>query len=687
MTTPTFCCVPDNDLYRAFLDGGGEARRVPDVAEAVERAEPQGTVLVLADGYPHRRTEMPVEVLELAAAKGLRMYVEFPHDLPAVSFGEPRTAQWERLVVTDETFGPALPAASLLSAHACVFLPTNHQRPLLVIARIAGYDRADFGVPASAYPALFELSGQPGVLVASTKLSGFRTGRYAPTARWTQLWSGILDRLLPDGPPTLTWTPVVSPTHQPHTQLEADAEGTAVERACQWHLASHVLLTKAGNQAVRTGLDQNAEAIPPDRLPLDAGDGSNGVLEGFESQIQPDGTQRCRLPLRADSTAETAMVLAVSQAGTAADNLLDYLFRSSGMCAGDRADADHPSYGLISWGVGHPDWEIANYGDDNARVLLGCLLASARRNPTRWTEPILKAVLANFRTTGRSGFRGDRIDMPELTSRGWRAYFDAALDNPSPHFEAYLWACYLWAYATTGYRPFLERTTTALASMMSTGPTGWRRNDTTERARMLLPLAWLVRVDDTPRHRGWLHEIATDLLRHQHPSGALPELEAGGLAIFKVPQTNEEYGVTESPIIQRTGDPASDQLYTTGFALLGLHEAIAATGDPTLREPTDRLADYLVRIQTRSDQPWLDGTWLRSFDFQRWDYWGSSGDLGWGAWCIELGWAPAWTTATLALRQSQSSLWAEASRVIPDKNLSRQLLRGMLAERLDEDFD
>ena len=35
---------------------------------------------------------------------------------------------------------------------------------------------------------------------------------------------------------------------------------------------------------------------------------------------------------------------------------------------------------------------------------------------------------------------------------------------------------------------------------------------TMQRARMLLPLAWLVRVDDTPLHRQWLGEVAAGLI-------------------------------------------------------------------------------------------------------------------------------------------------------------------------------
>src|SRR6185369_2300301 len=94
---------------------------------------------------------------------------------------------------------------------------------------------------------------------------------------------------------------------------------------------------------------------------------------------------------------------------------------------------------------------------------------------------------------------------------------------------------------------------------------------------------------------------------------------------FQVPQSNEAYGTNETPLIQSVGDPASDQLYTTGFALLGLHEAAAATGDAKLKLAEDNLAAFLCRIQIRSEKvPYIDGGWFRAFDYQRWDYWASS---------------------------------------------------------------
>jgi hypothetical protein len=119
-------------------------------------------------------------------------------------------------------------------------------------------------------------------------------------------------------------------------------------------------------------------------------------------------------------------------------------------------------------------------------------------------------------------------------------------------------------------------------------------------------------------------------------------------------------------LIQEEGDPVSDQLYVTNFALIGLREAVAATNDPELKLAEDNLAEYIVRIQVRSKAiPYLDGTWFRAFDFRRWDYWSSSGDMGWGAWCAETGWGPAWNGIALGLRAQGTSLWdlTKSSRI------------------------
>lgn len=187
----------------------------------------------------------------------------------------------------------------------------------------------------------------------------------------------------------------------------------------------------------------------------------------------------------------------------------------------------------------------------------------------------------------------------------------------------------------------------------------WTNGIQQERVRMLLALAWLVRVEDTPEHRGRLHRIAKDLLAHQAASGAIPE-RLGDLDMgrFRPPQSNKSYGCGEASLIQENGDPVVDLLYTCNFALIALHEAAAATDDPELTRAADRLADFIVRIQVSSKaHPEFDGVWYRAFDFKRWEYWASNSDVGWGSWCTETGWTQGWIVATLALRRMNKSLW------------------------------
>ncbi|MBM7788817.1 hypothetical protein [Tenggerimyces flavus] len=668
MTGLLFCCDADNDLYRALAS---EPPRYDDPAEAIAAAEPGDAVLVLADGYPDRRTDFPPELVKAATDKDLSVLVEFPQH-PANA--EPATAVLERVVIEDPRLGPK---HSLLAVHACHYLPTSQPDTLLWLAHVAGFDTAVFGLPDSANSLLYKLPDTK-ILVATTQLSRFVRARYEPYQGWIALWQGILSVLNADV--TLSGTAVVTPRYDRDEPLAENAETQAVADYQRWLRQSRMLLTEDQERAVRE-LMHTGEAADIEHLPAGEGGGSWGVAEGYESTIQADGTQRARMALRADCVAETAMAFALD--GTPADhetarNLIEYLRGRSGLCGKERADPNHPAYGLIGWGTGLPAWEIANYGDDNARVILAWLLTRSALGQTDWDEQLITAITANFRTTGRKGHRGDRIDMPQLEANGWQHYFDGDVINQSAHFEAYLWACYQWAYQATGYEPFKEQARNGLSTMMEAFPGGWRRNDVTELARVMLPLAWQLRIDPNDQVRGWLAAVVDALLSHQDSSGGIAEIEAGGIALFKVAETNEEYGTTEEPIIFQTGDSASDQLYTTGFALLGLHEAAAVLNDTKASEGADRLADYLIRIQTKSDRQELNGGWFRSFDFDRWAYWGSSGDAGWGAWCLELGWAPAWCATALSLRERKTTLWQELAKVTPDPKRANDVIARMI---------
>ncbi|MCC6494410.1 MAG: hypothetical protein IT424_15475 [Pirellulales bacterium] len=663
-----FCCRQDNDLYRSLAAASDRIARYTTPAEAIAKSPPGSAALILADDYPHRRTPLSAELYAAARSKGLRLYVEYPEAAPGVEFDAPRGVRWERGVVASDAVDLGLPKLHLLALHDCQFLPAKAANPALALARVAGFDTAVYGLPNESFPILLETDGN--ALIAATKLSNFVTARYAPTADWVTLWIHLLKELDPAGAPhPVSAAPSVHPAYDKQSPLPPAAQSQSLDRLANWYLRSRLLLNARRAAEIHELLKAGQEVVPPpaaDDSDDGAGDGSHGILEGYASQILPDGSQLQRTPIRADCQAETAAVLALhaavrndQQSRRVAENLLDYLYFDSELCQLDRGNPEHPAYGLISWGAVSPAWRVANYGDDNARTLLATMAAAACLDSPRWDEPMLRALWANLRTTGKLGFRGDRIDMPQLAQRGWKAYSQMETVNYSPSFEAYSWACYLWAYARTGDREFLEKTKTAIRMTMEAYPDRWRWGDNLDRSRMLLPLAWLVRVEDAPLHRRWMYQVANDVLELQQPCGAIAEQLSGATTgHFVVPASNEAYGTSETPLIQHDGDPVSDQLYVTNFVLIGLHEAAAAVDDPVLRAAEDKLADYVVRIQARSDAvPLVDGTWFRAFDFHRWDYWSSSGDMGWGAWCAETGWGPAWNGIVLGLRQQRTTLW------------------------------
>jgi hypothetical protein len=654
----TFCCRADNDLSKLFPS----ARRFDVPEDALDRAADGSAVLILADGYPQKRTPVSDALFARAKEKRLHLYVEYPASLPGLKLGETRAAVWERGVITSDAFGGKLPRLRIVAVHGCHWIPFDPSRgdALIEISRVAGYDTAVYDLAKDHAPLLFETSD--GNLIAMTKLSHVVTARFAPPDDWRLIWRTILKKLDPaHDPPELPFTPTVRPALSRDEPASAELERITFDRAANFYLHARLLITPRRRDAIHRLLRAGTETVDPPVTDED-GDGTLGMMEGYASAVRSDGSQPQRTPIRSDCNAEAAMVLALSgeaRGKTVAANLLDYVFGPEMESMG-RSDPAHPAFGLIAWGAMSPAWMIANYGDDDARVILSAILASAALKTDRWDVNIARALLANLRTTGTLGFRGDRIDIGPLEQHGWKHYHDAATVNPAPHFESYLWACYLWAYARTGEREFLDKTTTAIRMTMDVYAKGqWRWMDNIERSRMLLCLAWLCRVQGTPEHRAWLSTIATDLLAAQQPCGAIQErLGGAGGGHYRIPQSNEEYGTAETPLIQKVGDPACDQLYTTGFALLALHEAAAAVADPKLKAAEDKLAEFLCRIQVRSDAiPYLDGGWFRAFDYQRWDYWASNADLGWGVWSVEAGWGQAWIAATLSLRDRHTTFW------------------------------
>ena len=77
----------DNDLVRVLSASGVAAERFDDPAAAVAKAAQGDGVLVLADAYPKQTTALTPALFEAARAKGIRLYVEYPSNLPDLKCG------------------------------------------------------------------------------------------------------------------------------------------------------------------------------------------------------------------------------------------------------------------------------------------------------------------------------------------------------------------------------------------------------------------------------------------------------------------------------------------------------------------------------------------------------------------------------------------------------------------------
>ncbi len=656
-----FCCREDNDLFRVVTANRGSQERYSDALEAVRRA-PEGVgVLILADKYPKEWTAVDPAVFDWAVRKKLRLYIEYPSGVPEMSLGEPaymKTGPYgavlERTVVASDAFGPGLPKMRILMVNDCHYLPVEAADPHLVLTIVEGYDTAVYGLSGEIHPLLFN-HPTLNILVATTKLSQFVTGRYSPTEAWPAVWKMILGWLRPEERtlPDLKWTPTVRPMYQPNESLPANAEQQAMRRGIEYYDRSRLYIHPAWPP--NTGLDP----IPSD---WPVGDGTHGISECYISKrIFIDGNQAANRLLRTDCTLEAAMgvafgaaVLGEAKYGTTAAKLADSIFFHPDLNKKPFTDPEHPSYGLYPNCMVSDPAKYRYYADDNIRAILGAMAVGAILKTDRWDDVLVRCILANFRTTGIYGFRPSVMVEDELRQTGWRHHFNSEFINYCPHYQAWIWCAYLWLYVQTGFTPLLERARTGLRMMMEAYP-NWDAEANRvegELCRMLLPLAWLVRVEDTPEHRKWLDMIARRVIDMQDASGAIPQIT------WKVVGSNEEFGTGECAIIHQTGDPATDLLYSINFAFIGMHEAAAVTGNPDYAKSVDRMADFFIRSQTQSEtHPELDGTWYRSFDFRKWEYWGSDGDLGWGVWTNEIGWTHSWITTGLALRQMKTCLW------------------------------
>ncbi|MEZ2334649.1 hypothetical protein AB6735_03405 [Mucilaginibacter sp. RCC_168] len=657
-----------NDLYQLLKREGFNIKKYNTPQAAVNAATQGSGVFIIASAYPKTDpvNRISQQLLDQANKKGIKLYVEYPSSFPGLSIPEkPVETHLERAVITEDVFGDNLKPMALFAVQNSFILPVEVSKPLIVLAKVVGFDKAEYGLKdTKAYPLLFK---QGGALVSMTGLSNFETGRYGPQQSIKTVWKYILSRITGNQNINLDkWIEDVKPMFNRDEPLPANARLTTIKKGAQWFNNGRFFIDHSwkADWLKHDGSNNTEPLGPPVSQSKPSGDGSLGIIEGHTSTIYYDGSQQYRYWMRADVQGEVSMAMAAAgsllnnkEYQTKSANLVNYLFKTSNLRAGNKNNPNSPAYGLLGWSTPNA---VTFYGDDNSRAILGAIAAASYLHTDKWDKELTEAIIANFRTTGKQGFRGERLEEADIIKNGWQYYYNRNLVHESPHFESWMWACYLWLYSKTGYAPLLDRTKSAIKITMDGYPDQWKWGSSmqTQRARMILPLAWLVRIEDTPEHRQWLDKMVNEILKYQDASGAIQEELGKGKGMFKALNSNADYGTDEGSLIFKNGEKASCMLYTCNFALFSLNEAYRATGDKKYKGAVDKLSDFLTRIQVQSTKHHdLDGAWMRAFDYGRWDYWASNSDAGWGAWCTLTGWIQSWIVTSQIQIEQKNSFW------------------------------
>ena len=130
----------DNDLTSLLEREGFTLVRGGNTQTALFLAPQGAPVLLLGDGS-RQAGRLSEEDIALIKQKQLRVYADFTI-LPGQTY-KVREAGWERVVVTEKT--GTLNPMDLLTVNRARFIPSAPVRPILVLARVAGFDDAVFG--------------------------------------------------------------------------------------------------------------------------------------------------------------------------------------------------------------------------------------------------------------------------------------------------------------------------------------------------------------------------------------------------------------------------------------------------------------------------------------------------------------------------------------------------------------
>ena len=392
----TFCCTATNDLFLSLARAGEHYPRFARPVEALNSAAPNSAVLIVADNYPAQTVSLSADDFAIADKKNLRLYLEYPaSNTPGLDLGEPKTTEWERGVVASDDFGPNLPKLRILALHDCYFVPVKAEHPLLVVARVAGFDTAVYGIPVTAWPILCEIPERR-LILATTRLSGFIQNRFAPADDLTEVWETYPRAARPaTRGAQIEMVTLGFARVQPRRQAASPFRKESIRRLCKLdHQLPAARVVVAQSRHRKSARDRGGETAPlPRSAECRAATARSAFWRVMPPGIRADGSQLQRLPLRDDCNSEMAMVLSLDAAlnhhrrsGAIASNLMDYIYFTSDIYKFERADPKSGAFGLLGWGAIAPAWHVANYGDDNANGMLSTMMAGACLKNDKWNR-------------------------------------------------------------------------------------------------------------------------------------------------------------------------------------------------------------------------------------------------------------------------------------------------------------
>ena len=461
-TSPDFyvCAPEDNNLLTVLEQEGMTFKKYASAEEAVNAAPESASLLLLSQGYPEKAETISKELVDRIVSKDLKVYAEFVSFADTVS--QPQALTLERVVVVDSTFVQGMPAMKLLTINGSYVLPEKQEQTILAVAKVAGMDKAVYGLKDTPFHSLL-YRYDDNILVATSALSHFADARFVPQEAWKSVWEGILSEVKGKPVEFHSWLNYVKPMFGRDDVLSKGSRRQSVEKGIQWFYNGHFLVDNSWKKDwvdKSNASDTAVSLVTPLPSNVMDGDGSLGVIQGHCSYIYWDGSQQYTYWMRNDVQGESSMAFAL--AGKLL-NKEDYYKVASHLVEhslgeyrdGPRSDPKSPSYGLLGWALTHKGHY---YQDDNARSILGMLAAVSITDQSQWDRKILEAIVGNFRTTGRNGFRGSLLFEENLQKYGWKYYWNGDLINPHPHLESWIWACYLYLYSKTGYEELLTRT-------------------------------------------------------------------------------------------------------------------------------------------------------------------------------------------------------------------------------------